>query len=517
MTQIPLGAQLSPVDLPPPPPNADPREPSPALTPRQRGSRTPQRSRSPLASRDASPVRPIGQGRSHSSELGSSPPSTLQQPIPKSTSGTPTPSPSVPIQTHSHHLSRPSSPSSIHSSGSAIFERDIELPPVASLSLNPNSTHQQQHHTLNHKSSRLSHLSHGSALDHTVPTVLDDAVEALTAGGLDGTSRGFEGLEIEAPAPAPVPSTISVGMARQSSSSIPRKISSGPRSGGGNIHSRSPSPISIASKTSSITSPATSPPILGQLNTQQQQSSGLTGTGQNANQLSPTAGEQGLPGTVPRPAMPQRISTGPQVPGGWASAFGGGNSAGATTLPSQAENSVVADDRAASPSTDSPNNAFQTLTPTSLPSHISPNKNKHRISYLSPNDLLLSLPTKVTSLEDITSGNLSPDHLPGTVSPSMSTRSPVMSPHNPLSGDLSPVTAGGIGPGATPPPQGPVQGRQVQPKSSFDNYSSGRPGALGGLGLGEGEWEREGLGKGLEQRLEEVAQGQGQGQSQTQP
>ncbi|WVW82157.1 hypothetical protein I302_104163 [Kwoniella bestiolae CBS 10118] len=505
MTQIPAGAQLSPVDLPPPPPGADPREPSATLTPRQRGSRTPQRSRSPLASRDASPVRLGGQGRTHSGELGSSPPSltsisgtgsALQQPIPKSTSGTP--SPSVPIQTHSHHLSRPSSPSSIHSSGSAIFERDIEFPPVASLSLNPNPTHQQQHHTLNHKSSRLSHLSHGSALDHTVPAVLDDAVEALTAGGADGLSRGFEGLEIEAPAPSTI--GVGAGMARQPSSGLPRKISSGPQSGN-NIHSRSPSPISIASKTSSIASPATSPPILGQLNTQQQ--GGLPGHGQS--QLSPTAGEQGFPGTVPRPAMPQRISTGPQVPGGWA--FGGGSSAGATSLPAQAESAVAADDRTSSPTSDSPNNAFQTLTPTSLPSHISPNKNKHRISYLSYNDLLLSVPTKVTSLEDITSGNLSPDHLPGTVSPSMSTRSPTMSPHNPLSGDLSPITT--TGPGATPPPQG----KQVQPKSSFDGHSQ-RPGALGGLGFGEGEWEREGLGKGLEQRLEEVAQGQTQSQAQ---
>ncbi|WWC86115.1 uncharacterized protein L201_000986 [Kwoniella dendrophila CBS 6074] len=546
MTQIPIGAQLSPVDLPPPPPNADPREPSPTLTPRQRGSRTPQRSRSPLTSRDVSPVRPLGTGRLHSGELGSSPPPTgptLYHPIPRSTSGTGgagggTPSSAVPVPIHSHHLSsRPSSPSSIHSSGSAIFERDIEFPPVSSLSLNPNPTHQQQQHTLNHKSSRLSHLSHGSTLDHTVPAVLDDAVEALTASNNideNGLSRGFEGLEIEAPAPSITSAGTGTGMARQSSSSLPgmppsRKVSlgpggvgssSGPISSGAAIHSRSPSPISVTSGTSSIASPATSPPILGQFNTQQ--AAGVTG-----GQISPTSGEHGLSATVPRPAMPQRISTGPQVPGGWA--FGGAPAANASSAASQTapvqntipESAVIAEERASSPSSDGSNNAFQALTPSSLPSHISPNKNnKHRISYLSYNDLLLSVPTKVTSLEDITSGNLSPDHLPGTISPSMSTRSPVMTPHNPISpnlggsgilGDNSPNPAAILSGGSrsnsisTPPVVGAGPGKTLQPKSSFDGH---RPTSLGGLGLGEGEWERQGLGKGLEQRLEEVAQNQ---------
>ncbi|WWC58502.1 uncharacterized protein I303_101045 [Kwoniella dejecticola CBS 10117] len=497
MTQTPLGAQLSPVDLPPPPPGSDPREPSPTLTPRQRGgSRTPHRPHSPLASRDASPVRPIGQGRSHSSELGTSPPSAnlppLQHPIPKSSG---TPSSSIPIHHAPHLSSRPSSPSSIHSSGSAIFERDIEFPPVASLST-PN-----QPHTLNHKSSRLSHLSHGSTLDHTVPAVLDDAVEALTAS-TDGLSRGFEGLEIEAPAPAPN----GIGMARQSSSSLPRKISSsGPHP---LLHSRSPSPVSV---NSSIASPATSPPILGQLHIQQ-----APGGVPGQSQVSPTAGigESGLPGTVPRPAMPPRMSTGPQVPGGWMSAFGGVNSQPASTSPVQPEpiNTATAtsreplDEHASSPNSDGSNSApNSTLTPSSIPSHISPNKNRHRISYLSYNDLLSAVPTKVTSLEDITSGNLSPDHLPGTVSPSMSTRSPTISPHNPLSPSLLGEQSPAVGAGATSPP------KSLQPKSSFDAHRSA---SLGGLGLGEGEWEREGLGKGLEQRLEEVAQGQGQGQTQ---
>ncbi|WVQ97174.1 hypothetical protein IAU59_004284 [Kwoniella sp. CBS 9459] len=550
MTLVPPGAQLAPVDLPPPPPQADPREPSATLTPRQRGSRTPQRSRSPLSSRDASPVRP-NQARSQSSELGSPPP--LLHPVPRP-SGLGTPSASVPF--HGHHLSRPSSPSSIHSSGSAIFERDIELPPVASLSLNPNPPHQA--HTLNHKASRLSHLSHGSALDHTVPAVLDDAVEALTAG--DGLSRGFDGLEIEAPAPS-----AGLGMARQSSSSLPgmtgRKVSSGPHA---LAHSRSPSPISIASKTSSIASPAQSPPILSQLSAQQQasglpsqstfagQAQGLVsgsapGSGPSSpGPTSPTARQSSGPVTgptasVPRPAMPQRISTGPLLPGGWA--FGGAAPARelnaapgpvVTEVPEEAGSVNLtpgsAEDRVPSPvdepSPVSPSSIISqsqglpaglgssSSPPAAIPPHLSPNKSKHRISYLSYNDLLLSVPTQVTSLEDITSGNLSPDHLPGTVSPSMSSRSPVIgSPSNILAGQgqtQSPALAAISA--ATPPTLGGSvgpAGQTIHPRASWD-AGSGSGGRLGGLGFGEGEWQREGLGKGLEQRLEEVAHTQNQ-------
>ena len=194
------------------------------------------------------------------------------------------------------HLSRPSSPASIHSSSSAIFERDIELPAVASLSINPN---QPTSHTLTHKASRLSQ-AHGSPLDHTVPAVLDDAVEALA--GAKVTSRGLEGLEIEAPS-----SSSAVGMARQSSASLQgapgRKVSTGP--GMVQLSSRSPSPVSLASRSSGVISPAQSPPIMGQLSKQQATAP-----------LNDTVPPMG--GSVPRPAMPQRISTGPQLPGGWA-------------------------------------------------------------------------------------------------------------------------------------------------------------------------------------------------------
>ncbi|WVR05773.1 hypothetical protein IAU60_002798 [Kwoniella sp. DSM 27419] len=506
MTLSPAGSHLAPVDLPPPPPAADPREPTQTLTPRQRGSRTPQRSRSPLTSREVSPVRSTSVQRGQSDALGSPP---LYHPVPRPSAGSNPPSGSIPI--HGHHLSRPSSPSSIHSSGSAIFERDIEYPAVATLSLNPNPS---QGHTLNHKSSRLSHLSHGSALDHTVPAVLDDAVEALTAG--DGMSRGFDGLEIEAPA-----SSSGVGMARQSSSSLPvmtgRRVSGGPAMA---LHSRSPSPISVASRTSSVASPAQSPPILSQLSGQQV----MQATGAAGGSAIPSMGDAGAPAGTTRPAMPQRMSTGPQVPGGWA--FGGASQAPKTDAieeigstsppPEETPASPIA-----SPGINTTGAGPSATPPAAIPSHLSPNKNKHRISYLSANDLLLSVPTQVTSLEDITSGHLSPDHLPGTVSPSMPTHSPVIgSPVRSVSGAASsPAVPGLTGmsgsmPAQTPPPSGLGAGpgqKALHPRSSWDANMSASSGQsrLGGLGLGEGEWQREGLGKGLEQRLEEVAQTQG--------
>jgi hypothetical protein len=293
------------VDLPPPPPSADPREPSPAVH-RGRGASTPRKVHSPQPSRGTSPVRPTAHrapssdaaARDHMSPpKASSPP--LLAPTPRSLRAG---SVGVPIP---HSLSRPVSPSaSIVSSSSAIFERDIELPPVASLTLNPNST---QSHTLSHKSSRLSHLSHGSNLDHTVPAVLDDAVEALSAG----TSRGLEGLEIESPAPT------GSAMARQPSAQAHigasgRKSSMSPA--GGPL-SRSPSPMSIPGSRSPVVSPTRSPPILGQISTSNPVGGTISPIDNSPSSIFDT-------GNVPRPSLPGRMSTGPQVPGAWSFSTG---------------------------------------------------------------------------------------------------------------------------------------------------------------------------------------------------
>ncbi|RXK36206.1 hypothetical protein M231_06550 [Tremella mesenterica] len=438
---------IAPVDLPPPRPESDPREPD---TPR-RGTRTPHKTHSPRPSRTGSPSRsPIqtlplsGMQRSPSSD---GPP--LLQPIPKHLSSPSAPGGSpVPIHPpYPHHLSRPSSPASIHSSTSAIFERDIEPAPVASLSINPNPA---TAHTLHHKPSRL----HGSAMDQAVPAALLDAVEALR----DNTPEAREKVEIEAPS-----LNSGLGMARQSSSSLQnistgRRVSTSPvvvagqTAGFGTIHSRSPSPTGAASRGSSlVASPWQSPPILGQLQTQQLSMVSASPS------TSPTNG-------VARPSMPGRVSTGPQVPGGWSNSF--------THSPPLAF--VGEKEKEEGHQEDLPSPALAPTPPTAIPNHLTP-KEKRRVSFISYNDLLLSVPTSITSLGDITSGNLSPDHLPGTISPNLANRSPVVAPNLiPLGGN---------------------------DKSGPSWEPTGR---VGGLGL-EAEWDREGLGKGLEQRLEDLA------------
>ncbi|WOO78528.1 uncharacterized protein LOC62_02G002075 [Vanrija pseudolonga] len=462
MTVIPPGAKLAPVDLPPPPPSADPREPEATAT-RGRNARTPQRHRSPLSSRASSPIR-----ASVVTDLSSSPPLLAPKPrtaatgstaaavasgSPVSPAGAKTAGHAFPHHGHPH-LSRPGSPASIHSSGSAIFERDIELPAVASLSLNTSGSG-----TLNHKSSRIFH-PHGSSLEQTVPAVLDDAVEALTASEPYG--GGLSGLEIEAPAAAS-----SVGMARTSSAQLSpalraRVISLPPSlSAGGKSPSRSPSPDRLGS------SPVASSPFsLGQLSVQQLASpsasalaAGSAASGSPPpplNRASPPVASAPPVAIKHRPEPLRRLSSGPQLPGGWA--FQDEDASGATAVLRS-----------------EPGSGGQTPVPSAVPSHLTPTKDKRRISFISYNDLLLSVPTTVNTLGEITSGSLSPDHLPGAVSPSIPTRSPVVA--------ASPVSlSAGVG---LPAPPTDALSRQAL--------------------VGGPEWQREGLGRGLEQRLEDLA------------
>ncbi|ODN84332.1 hypothetical protein L202_00305 [Cryptococcus amylolentus CBS 6039] len=496
MTTVPLGAHLAPADLPPPPPSADPREPSAVASSRRSGARSPQRARSPISSRDVSPMR--NSNRSPVSEDAS----PMLQPFPRASPAVGTPPPQIPHQaslgTLGHHLSRPSSPSSIHSSGSAIFERDIEHPPLPSLALGANPPHSP--HTLNHKPSRVLHLSHGSNLDHTVPAVLDDAVEALTLGG--ATSRGLEGLEIEAPTGNPA------GMTRQSSTSLTssagRKLSTGP-SAVWSPHSRSSSPVSTNSRPSSVASPHQSPPILAQLSPSQTFTAppATFGAGRDspASPTSPTAATA----SVPRPAAPRRISTGPQLPGGWVK--------DSTITPGEERSSSVPAPAAAAPLSGSP-------SPSPVPPHLSPSKSKphHRLSFVSYNDILLSVPTQVTSFGEITSGTVSPDHLPGTVSPSLSSRSPAVGQGQVPSLNGFPSAANSLPArqdAGSPVPASSLTSAAAAAGATGElnaGWEAGRGGS-GALGLGEGEWQREGLGKGLEQRLEDLAQVESQGQA----
>jgi hypothetical protein len=289
--------------------------------------------------------------------------------------------------------------------------------------------------TLSHKGSRVFHHPHGSTLEHTVPAVLDDAVEALTASGPDSIS----GLEIEAPAST-------TGAARSGSASLSPALRSRVASMPFNA-SRSPSPDSNPH------SPHAPPlSLVAAALAPHSHPKSPTATSPTAVDIS-----QGMPDSPTqlyhgkhRPAPLRHLSSGPQLPGGWA--FTDEDSTGATAIRSESASGAA------------------TPVPSALPPHLTPTKEKRRVSFISYNDLLLSVPTAVTSLDDITAGNHAPDHLPGTVSPSVPSRSPVMA--------ASPSSIAG-----------PCVPDALRP--------------LGGTML-EGEWSREGLGKGLEQRLEDL-------------
>lgn len=211
------------MDLPPPPPAFDPREPAPITSsgspahPVNFGSSSSSRSGArspPLVVGDRSTFRRASAtAGGPGSRSVSSPPSPRQQahspssrrsPPPMSSSGN-TPSrsfgssSSAAAASASHYGA--SSASHIHhaqpspsDSDPRIFERDVEEPlnagPTASASSGDHHAHPHAH-------------AHDSS-DGKVPTVLDDAVEALASVSMSAGSSGLYGIEVEAPVPSRV-------------------------------------------------------------------------------------------------------------------------------------------------------------------------------------------------------------------------------------------------------------------------------------------------------------------------
>lgn len=171
----------------------------------------------------------------------------------------------------------PSSPTSIHSSSSAIFERDIEVPPKSALGnggLSPNNvlpTNKDPHHTARA-------IAH-EPLENAVPSVLTAAVAAL--GEYEGSSKegsqkrgmSFEDISVLAPVPLspnhwPAPASggasSRMGLSRSPSPhSLPLPL---PQVGGGGVSSMTSPPSSSGAST-----PGSSPSrIISRQSTQQQ-------------------------------------------------------------------------------------------------------------------------------------------------------------------------------------------------------------------------------------------------------
>ncbi|PPQ75367.1 hypothetical protein CVT26_015504 [Gymnopilus dilepis] len=120
----------------------------------------------------------------------------------------------------------PSSPTSIHSSSSAIFERDIEplIPPSPPALL---SQHTHHHHPPNPH--RIPRAKGTEALEHSVPSVLDSAAAILST--LESDADVAEQVAVVAPVASPLESVRLGGRSSGFASPI------------GSFRSRSPSPV----------------------------------------------------------------------------------------------------------------------------------------------------------------------------------------------------------------------------------------------------------------------------------
>ncbi len=266
MLNMPL-CPLTDGDLPPPPPELDPREPpAPTTVPHRTPSRAHLHSptaqvhsasrsharsarSSPAHSRATSPSPAVGSplgmivaggalGGLREREPGA--PSSVSASASGSAHGSPpllsTAGSHAHAHTHSHAHSAPHSPSSL------IFERDVTLiPPPIDLSHKPSRLGSPAPHAHAH-----AHAGHYDASDGKVPTVLDDAVEALAAvqlsapGGEWGTGTGLGGpggmgimagdaIEIEGPVSA-VHYRLRPSLGSQPASSSGGGVGSGERS-----------------------------------------------------------------------------------------------------------------------------------------------------------------------------------------------------------------------------------------------------------------------------------------------
>ncbi|KAJ9120620.1 hypothetical protein QFC22_002549 [Naganishia vaughanmartiniae] len=420
---------------------------------------------------------------------------------------------------------RPVSPalSTASMSDSMIFERDIESPlppPVPSnvLEHRPSrrasrasgmngvtgelsaSAAQSLAHSQTHSVSNLHHhYTHGDFLESKIPTVLDDAIEALTAlnesekhlqaGGTAGGARSrLVDIEVESPVPITWPGVGGSTSATRLSNATTR--------------CRPVSPLRSA-----VASPKASNPTSPLLESTQP--------------------------ARPRPQLSSRISSaGPALPG----AFPTGNEQSsdswrrkiqewigpkgfeeepAPILPSKESEDVLNNKEAqAGEKDDLLPVASGTHRPTHPHSaHPLPSE-RHRISFVSYNDILTSHPLRVDPLSDITSGaSGEPDHLPGTVSPAVSMLSggrvlvPGVDGRVSRSVSLSRNTGSPPVPTDSPDSAGQARGSGLSgPPTSIQDRLGIHAHAAVVLPeeRSKGEWEREGLGKGLQARLEEL-------------
>ncbi|GHJ84456.1 hypothetical protein NliqN6_0858 [Naganishia liquefaciens] len=411
---------------------------------------------------------------------------------------------------------RPVSPAlsaSASISDSMIFERDIESPlpppiPASVLEHRPSSrkgsrasglhvphgehgssTGHSLAHSQTHSYSNLhQHYTHGDFLESKIPTVLDDAIEALTAlsesekrlqaSGAAARTRLVD-IEVESPVPVPL---------NWSSPTVPGGRTSATPRHTSNSGSRPVSPFR-----SGIASPRESHPTSPLLSAERP---GLVNRASSVGPLLPGAfpsDEERSSDSWRRKIQdwigPKGLEDAPPVPSGEGDGVG-----------DQMKDLSLENQEHPQPSS----TPLRVLPATILP----PSGDRHRISFVSYNDILTSHPLRVDPLSDLTSGaSGEPDHLPGTVSPALGML--------PSARSLSPGAMGGVsrsvslsrGARASPAPRdasSSTHGAGAGP-SAIPTSIQDRLGISAHAGdRAKGEWEKEGLGKGLQERLEEL-------------
>ncbi|KAJ8085802.1 hypothetical protein PM082_004620 [Marasmius tenuissimus] len=393
----------------------------------------------------------------------------------------------------------PSSPTSVHSSSSAIFERDIE--PVIATSPS---------HQLHHSTSPSSHppsvnphrIPRVKLEEQSVPSVLDSAAEilagvqdegdqmqvAVEAPAMsmltDGSAGGKSPMSFRsrspspgipaAPAPGSLLFSVPAGQSQSTqpstttnSNSLPHPTSpirpsistnvpaAGPKT---NIHDAHPSTQTPGSMT------AATPTSAYFSTTSSVESSPKTTTRERASDLpdSPDRDVQMISPVVPYAPPPSAIEAFSPL------TFSTSPPRSSTTASSSPPQSIAS----------SPRQPAQTL---SSPSSPQAQKVSKRISFVSYTDLLTSAPVSTVPLSTLTNSVEPPPHIPSVVG--------LTSNSSEHAGSKAPSIRNS--PGVIP---------SVKEREALDD-----------LGLVGGEWEREGLGRGLEERLEAiVAMGHGQ-------
>uniref|UniRef100_A0A0W0EY22 Uncharacterized protein n=1 Tax=Moniliophthora roreri TaxID=221103 RepID=A0A0W0EY22_MONRR len=346
----------------------------------------------------------------------------------------------------------PSSPTSVHSSSSAIFERDIE--PIVS----PSPPHSHDPH-------RIPRAKATEALEQSVPSVLDSAASILA--GLQDAQTDQVAVETPALLDSPTISTNISPTSQQFHAPAP-----------------APAPPPQPTETPSIVTPTSAYFSTTSSAASEAESSPTTTTREKAPDF-PDDVDVRSP-MVPSPPPPSAVepsSFSAYNPNTTASSTSPHQSSlfSSSTPPySQSHTSPSLSPHASSPAS-SPRQPAQSLSGTSSPS--SAKVATKRLSFMSYADLLTSTPASTLPLSSLTSTSMEPPHIPSVAGYGHDVSS--------VNGNLSAA--------------GSLKGfplTNVKEPAFHNHHFKERDSMLDDL-VG-GEWEREGLGRGLEERLEAV-------------